>query len=73
MSNQPTTSTNEPQTAEYQAAVDNVWFEQTLSARLQQTQWDFESGTTRYERWDYLLELEREINRYTNPVRWNIR
>ncbi len=58
MSKQPTTSTNEPQTAAYQAAVDNVWFEQTWAANGIKSDWFVYAGNTRDDRMDYIVLLE---------------
>lgn len=33
--------------------------------------WVNASGTTRYEFWDYMNELEREIERVLRPTRFN--
>lgn len=62
MSKQPTTtSTNEPQTAEYQAAVDNVWFENTRNARGLQSTWNL-NNEIMWDRWDYVSNLEEKID-----------
>lgn len=59
----------EPQTADYQAAVDNVWFEILRSARLHQSQWNFENAAKRADRWDYVSNLEEQIIRELRPYR----
>lgn len=56
-----TTSTLEPQTADYQAAVDNVWFEISKNARQQITTW---STGKRWEddgRISYIVNLEMRM------------
>lgn len=51
----------EPQTAAYQAAVDNVWFEIQRWANWQQKRWDFLNRWDRLERWDYVSDLQDKI------------
>jgi len=51
----------EPQTVKYQAAVDNIYFEQMRAATSIQNTWNFAAGTTRYDRWDYEMELKAAI------------
>lgn len=58
-----TTSTNEPQTPEYQAAVDNVWFEQERAALQQMGKWFRHSGSQWYDRLDYITDLEAQMER----------
>lgn len=54
-------ASNEPQTAAYQAAVDNIADEMLRAAISIQNSWNFHSGTSRYDRWDYELDLEAAI------------
>jgi len=56
-----TTTTNEPQTATFQAAVDNVWFENIRNASNIQSSWNSRNRSTHLDRWDYIVDLEREI------------
>ena len=58
--------TTEPQTAAYQAAVDNVWFENTRHASSILASWNFELWNSRMDRLDYVSDLEDAIARALN-------
>lgn len=61
-----TTTTNEPQTAAFQAAVDNTWFENARNARSILAQWNFDLWNSRMDRLDYVSDLEEKIMRALN-------
>jgi hypothetical protein len=58
----------EPQTAEYQAAVDNVWFEIERNASSIKSSWNFDLWNTRMDRLDYVTDLEEKIMRALNVL-----
>ena len=62
-----TTNTNEPQTAAFQAAVDNVWIENRRNARNLQNNWNFQHQVM-WDRWDYAANLEIEIRKVVQPI-----
>lgn len=61
MSNQPTTYTNEPQTPAYQAAVDNVWFEQTWAANGIKSDFATRKMYEEDDRISYVVDLEHRM------------
>ncbi len=58
----------EPQTPAFQAAVDNVWFENTRNASSIKSSWNFDLWNTRMDRLDYVTDLEEKIMRALNVL-----
>lgn len=57
------TTSNEPQTAAYQAAVDNIDNDMSLNAISILGTWFLRSGKQWNDRLDYVAELEMQIER----------
>lgn len=61
-----TAPTPEPQTAAFQSAVDNVWFENTRNGSSIRATWNFDLWNSRMDQLDYAMDLEEKIARALN-------
>ena len=68
--NHKQTTAREPQTAAYQAAVDNVADHIERFADWQQKRWNFLNRWDRLERDDYVANLKMEIEKVVRPIQY---